>query len=141
MMNNSLFSSKEDSWETPQKFFNELNSEFGFTLDVAASPENAKCSRYFTKEDDGLSKSWNGICWMNPPYGRVIGQWVKKAYDSSRCGATVVCLLPARTDQKWFHDYCLQSGEVRFVIGRLKFVGGNNPAPFPSVIVIFRGVV
>ena len=133
-----MFSSKTDEWETPQDLFDELNREFGFALDVCALPENAKCDLFFTPKTDGLSQSWKGhMCWMNPPYGREIGKWVKKAYEESQRGATVVCLLPARTDTRWFHEYCTK-GEIRFIKGRLKFSGCKNSAPFPSMIVIFR---
>jgi len=139
-MNPVLFSSKTDEWETPQALFDELDREFGFTLDVCALPENAKCDLFFTPETDGLSQSWKGhICWMNPPYGREIGKWVKKAYEESQRGATVVCLLPARTDTRWFHDYIYGKAEIRFLRGRIKFVGAENSAPFPSMIVIYRG--
>lgn len=131
------FSSKTDEWPTPQEFFDRLNEEFGFELDVCAIPENAKCPHYFTKRENGLLQKWTGVCWMNPPYGREIGQWVKKAYESALDGATVVCLLPARTDTGWWHDYCMK-GEVRFVRGRLKFGGASENAPFPSAVVIFR---
>lgn len=131
------FSSKTSEWETPQDFFDLLNSEFHFELDVCAKPENAKCPRYFTPEEDGLKQKWTGVCWMNPPYGREIGRWVKKAYESAQEGATVVCLLPARTDTSWWHDYCMK-GEIRFIRGRLKFGGAKHPAPFPSAVVIFR---
>lgn len=132
------FSSKTSDWETPQDFFDLLNSEFHFELDVCAKPENAKCPRYFTPEEDGLKQKWTGVCWMNPPYGREIGRWVKKAYDSAHGGATVVCLLPARTDTSWWHDYCMKADEIRFIRGRLKFGGAKHPAPFPSAVVIFR---
>lgn len=137
-MNDALFSSKTCEWETPQDFFDGLNAEFRFDLDVCATPENAKCSRYFTREIDGLKQNWDGICWMNPPYGREIGQWVKKAYESAQNGATVVCLLPARTDTAWWHEYCMK-GKVRFIRGRLKFGGAQNSAPFPSAVVVFDG--
>jgi phage N-6-adenine-methyltransferase len=132
-----MFSSATDIWATPQTTFDELNAEFGFELDVCALPNNAKCERYFTPEQDGLKQEWVGVCWMNPPYGRAIGEWVRKAYESAQAGATVVCLLPARTDTKWFHAYC-RSGEVRFVRGRLKFGGSKNSAPFPSMVVVFK---
>lgn len=138
-MNNELmFSSKTDLWATPQTFFNKLNSVFRFTLDVCALPDNAKCINYFSPNEDGLSKEWNGVCWMNPPYGRGIEKWIKKAYVSSISnGATVVCLLPARVDTRWWHDYC-SKGEVHFLKGRLKFGDAKNNAPFPSAIVVFR---
>lgn len=135
---NVHFSSKTDLWETPQATFDKLHAEFGFEVDVCALPENAKCARYFTPEQDGLLQEWRGACWMNPPYGREIGHWMRKAYESSKRGATVVCLVPARTDTAWWHDYAIK-GEVRFIRGRLKFGGHENSAPFPSAIVIFRG--
>lgn len=137
-MNRVLFSSKETVWSTPQDFFNKLNEEFDFTTDVCALPENAKCKRYFTPEDDALKQKWTGTCFCNPPYGREIGQWVEKASKSADEGATVVMLLPARTDTKWFHNYVYGKAEIRFVAGRLKFGGSKNSATFPSMVVIFR---
>lgn len=137
-MNSVHFSSESDNWATPSDFFEKLNNEFGFTLDVCASRSNAKCQRFFTSEDDGLYQEWGGICYMNPPYGRVISDWMKKAYESAQAGATVVCLVPARTDTKWWHDYAAKASEIRFYKGRLKFGGCANSAPFPSAIVIFR---
>lgn len=103
MMNKEvMFSSKTDMWETPQCFFDALNAEFGFTCDVCALPENAKCEKYFTPDQDGLLQEWTGVCWCNPPYGRQIGKWVQKAAQS-KC--TVVMLLPARTDTRWYHEW------------------------------------
>lgn len=131
------FSSATDLWATPQDFFDKLNDEFGFETDVCAVAENAKCKRFFTKEDDGLAQVWTSVCWMNPPYGREIGHWMAKAWRSAQAGATVVCLVPARTDTAWWHDYAAK-GEVRFIRGRLKFGGHQNAAPFPSVIIIFN---
>ena len=110
---------------------------FGPTLDVAAQPGNAKCERYYTPADDALTQAWEGVCWCNPPYGRDLGLWIAKAYESAQAGATVVCLLPVRTDTRWWQTYIL-SAEVRFVPGRLTFGGASNPAPFPSAVVIFR---
>lgn len=138
-MNSGLFSSKNYDWETPAGLFEELNAEFGFNLDVCAITENAKCERYFTPRVNGLAQCWRGVCFMNPPYGREIGRWVAKAYEEAAAGATVVCLLPARTDTRWFHDYCVK-GEVRFIKGRVKFRrnGKTGPAPFPSMVVVFR---
>ena len=124
-------------WATPWPLFRKLDAEFGFELDVCALPENAKCARFYSPADDGLAHAWSGVCWMNPPYGREIGKWVRKAYLESQLGATVVCLLPARTDTAWWHDYAMK-GEVRFLRGRISFVGSNGPAPFPSAIVVFR---
>lgn len=133
-----MFSSKSNEWETPQKTFDELNKEFGFTLDVAATDENAKCEKFFTLKENGLAQDWTGeICFMNPPYGREVGKWIEKAYNEAQKGATVVCLIPARTDTRYFHDYCFK-GEVRFIRGRLKFGGSENSAPFPSAVIIFR---
>ena len=134
---NVHFSSKTDMWATPQDTFDALAAEFGpFDLDVCATPENAKCPRYYTREDDGLAQPWTGRCWMNPPYGRTIGQWMKKAYEESQRGALVVCLVPARTDTAWWHDYAMK-GQIRFLRGRLKFGGAANSAPFPSAVVVF----
>jgi phage N-6-adenine-methyltransferase len=132
------FTSLKGDWSTPQELFDELNEEFQFTLDACADESNYKCERYFTKEDDGLIRKWDGIVWINPPYGRGIGEWIKKAYYESLSGATVVMLLPARTDTKWFHDYVTKAKDIRFIIGRLKFSGHINSAPFPSMIVVFR---
>jgi phage N-6-adenine-methyltransferase len=136
-VNAGLFSSATDQWETPQWLFDRLNDQYHFELDVCALPENAKCDRYFTPEQDGLQQEWTGVCWMNPPYGRKIGKWVRKAYESAQQGATVVCLLPARTDTAWWHDYVMH-GEITFLRGRLKFGNSKNSAPFPSAIVVFR---
>jgi phage N-6-adenine-methyltransferase len=133
------FSSATDLWSTPQDFYDKLNEEFHFTLDVCATPENAKCERYFTKEQDGLAQTWDGVCWMNPPYGREIGKWMKKAYEESQelhGPAVVVCLVPARTDTAWWHNYAVL-GQIRYIKGRLKFGGGKSGAPFPSAVVIF----
>jgi phage N-6-adenine-methyltransferase len=136
-MNRVHFSSATDLWETPQAFFDALDQEFHFETDVCALPENAKCANYFTPERDGLKQEWTGVCWCNPPYGRQIGKWVEKAAKSE---ATVVMLVPARTDTAWFHDWVLPNAEVRFVRGRLKFGGSANNAPFPCMVVVFRGV-
>lgn len=135
-INKALLSSNTCEWETPQLFFDALNAEHHFDVDVCATANNAKCERYYTKEQDGLSQQWKGVCWMNPPYGREIGKWMRKAYESSLYGATVVCLVPARTDTAWWHDYAMK-GEVEFVRGRLKFGGSKANAPFPSAIVTF----
>jgi len=132
------FSSATDDWPTPNDFFQSCNLKYGpFTTDVCASKENAKCDKFYTIEDSGLNQKWEGVCWMNPPYGGLIGQWMKKAYDSSLDGATVVCLVPSRTDTRWWHDYAVH-GEIEFIKGRLKFGGHKNPAPFPSALVVFK---
>lgn len=136
----ALTSSKTDNWATPQALFNSLHGEFDFTLDPCADSENAKCPVYFDRERDGLAQNWTGRVFMNPPYGKDISKWVQKAFESVACGACelVVCLLPARTDTRWWHEYCIR-GEVRFIKGRLKFGDSKNPATFPSVVVVFRG--
>ena len=132
------YNSNDDSWETPQALFDELNAEFGFTLDPCCTPETAKCARFFTPDDDGLSQSWAGeVVFMNPPYGREMGEWIQKAFFEARAGATVVCLLPARTDTAWWHDYC-EKWEYYFLRGRLRFGRSKINAPFPSAVVIFR---
>lgn len=135
-----MFSSATDNWATPQDFFDKLNAEFHFDLDVCADEINHKCDKYYTKEQDGLQMPWKGIVWCNPPYGREIGKWVRKALFASVGGATVVMLIPARTDTKWFHDYIYKRDnvEIRFVRGRLKFGNSKNSAPFPSMVVVFN---
>lgn len=134
-----MFSSKSETWETPQDFFDKLNEEFHFTLDACATSENAKCEKFYSPEIDGLSQPWDGVVWCNPPYGRNIWRWVFAASVASGArGSTVVMLLPARTDTKWFHDYIYGKAEIRFVKGRLKFGKSKNSAPFPSMVVIFR---
>ena len=146
-MNAALLSSKKMDYCTPQAFFDVLNREFSFTLDAAATAKSAKCPAYYTPETDGLSSPWNlaggGAVFCNPPYGRKIGQWVRKAYEEAKRGTTVVLLIPARTDTTYFHDYIYGKAEIRFVRGRLRFTDeeGNAyaPAPFPSMVVIYNG--
>ena len=137
-----MFSSKEECWETPQDFFDELDEEFHFTVDVCADQSNHKCVRYYTEKKDGLQQSWQGeVVWCNPPYGRKIGKWVEKSFDEvykNGCKIAVL-LLPARTETKWFHDFVLHRAEIRFIKGRLKFGGSKYNAPFPSMVVVFRG--
>lgn len=134
-----MFTSNTDLWETPIVLFNKLDSEFHFTLDPCATKENHKCEKYYTKDDDWLSKSWdNEIVFCNPPYWRWINKWVEKWFYA--CNSVVVMLLPARTDTKWFHDYILYNAEIRFIKWRLKFWWSKNSAPFPSMIVIFNSL-
>lgn len=141
-MNTDLhFSSQTSEWETPQDLFDRLHAIYGFELDVCATAENAKCPKFYTKLDDGLSQVWSGVCWMNPPYGREVGHWVDKACRSAVQGATVVCLLPARTDTKWFHNIIMKyAANIWFIKGRLNFGAHKDPAPFPSMLVVFQGV-
>jgi len=137
-----MFSSKTGQWATPQDFFNKLNWRFGpFDLDPCADADNAKCTKFFTEADDGLSHSWSGhTSFINPPYGRGIEKWIKKAYEESRNENTrVVMLIPARTDTKYWHQYVMKADEIHFVKGRLKFGDSANSAPFPSAVVVFDG--
>ena len=138
-MNKSLFSSKTDEWPTPDYLFKALDREFKFSVDVCATHLNTKSKRYYTKAEDGLSKDWSGeTVWLNPPYGRQIKFWMEKAFLSSTQGATVVCLVPARCDAAWWHRWCMKASEIRYLQGRITFVGAKSAAPFPSAIVIFR---
>ncbi len=146
-MNAVLFSSKNMCWCTPQDFFDKLNEEFSFLLDAAATEKNAKCPLFFTPEENGLIQSWNcgGAVFCNPPYGREISKWVKKAYDEAAVSKyPIVLLIPARTDTTYFHDYIYGKAEIRFIRGRLKFsdengMQSNCVAPFPSMVVIYNG--
>jgi site-specific DNA-methyltransferase (adenine-specific) len=135
-----MFSSKNTDWATPQNFYKQLKIRFNFDLDPCATPQTAKCKKYFTEAEDGLSQDWGGhTVFMNPPYGREIKHWIKKAYDESRKpNTTVVCLIPSRTDTKYWHKYCMEAHEVYFIKGRLKFGGGAGSAPFPSAVVVFK---
>lgn len=133
---NVFLSSQTVEWATPQGVFDKLNDEFGFTIDVAATPTNTKCPRFYTIDDDSLSQSWDReTVWCNPPYGPQLTHWVYKAATSA---ATVVMLVPARTDVKWFHNYVLGRADIRFIKGRLTFGEAKDPAPFPCMLLIFR---
>jgi len=143
MITKGMYSSNSPIWETPQWLFDEYNKTYNFNIDVCALPENAKCKEYFTPEKDGLTCVWKGNVWMNPPYGSEIKKWVKKASEESNKGnCTVVSLLPARTDTRWFHDYIYMgiNINIHFIKGRLKFGNSKNSAPFPSMIVIFNSL-
>lgn len=138
-----MFSSKSGNWATPQDFFDKLNEEFRFTLDPCADDRNHKCEKYYTEAQDGLKQDWSGErVFCNPPYGRDVPKWVRKCFEEVYNGTcrVAVLLLHARTDTKWFHDYIYRRAEVRFVRGRLKFGDMKQPAPFPSMVVIFRGI-
>lgn len=134
------YSSKKMDWETPQDFFDRMNGEFHFTLDAASSHENKKCERYFTEEENGLEQDWQGeTVWVNPPYGKELPKWVEKCYmEGQKKNTTVVMLIPSRTDTKYFHNFIYGKAEIRFLKGRLKFVGAKDAAPFPSMVVIYR---
>ena len=142
MVGQALFSSKKGDWRTPPELFNLLNDEFRFTCDLAASDDNTPVSdNYFTEEHSAFAHHWYGTCYCNPPYGRGVGLWIEKALREAMAGrATTVMLLPVRTDTRWFHEYIwpYRQVEVRFLKGRLKFVGAPASAPFPSMVVIFR---
>jgi phage N-6-adenine-methyltransferase len=128
---------KSSTVETPLEIFAPLNAEFNFTRDVCATHENKKVPAYWSLDDDGLAQEWSGMLWMNPPCGREIGPWIKKAHDSACAGhATVVCLLPVRSDNEWWR-YCIQ-GEIRFIRGRIRFVNTPGSAMFPVAVVIFH---
>lgn len=136
----AMFTSNSDEWSTPQDLFDELDAEFGFDLDPCASADNHKCRSYFTIADDGLKHSWGGYSvFCNPPYSQ-IAKWVEKCYrEGTKDNTTVVLLIPSRTDTRYFHDFIYQRSEIRFVKGRLRFGNSKDNAPFPSMIVIFRG--
>ena len=131
-------SKKSDEHPTPQKVFDELDREFGFTLDPCATAENAKCKKFYTQAENGLLQSWGGeVVFMNPPYSDV-AKWMRKAYHAAlEESAMVDSLVPSRTDTAWFHDYAIKA-EIRFIRGRLRFGNATENAPFPSMIVVFR---
>jgi phage N-6-adenine-methyltransferase len=152
-MNSGLmFSKASDEWSTPQVFFDALDREFRFGLDAAASDDNAKCTAFFTRDDDALTRNWypgqGWAVWLNPPYSQCREFIAKAAEESMLNGVTVVALVPSRTDTKWWHGSVWNERlnrpydgvEVRFIKGRLKFGDGKNSAPFPSVVVVFRPV-
>jgi site-specific DNA-methyltransferase (adenine-specific) len=137
----TMFSSKSPEWETPRDFFEKLDERWNFTLDPCATKDTAKCATFFTEKDNGLEMDWKGHrVFMNPPYGREIRFWIEKAYkEGLKHDTIVVCLLPARTDTKWFHNYCMKAQSIKFIKGRLKFGNATAGAPFPSMLVIFNG--
>lgn len=135
-----MFSSAKDEWATPQEFFDLLNEAYNFTLDPCALPHNAKCKKFYTPQEDGLAQSWEGeVVFCNPPYGRAIADWVRKcSEEAKKSSTTVVALLPARTDTRYFHDYIYHHAKkIIFIRGRLKFGGCKNSAPFPFMVVEF----
>lgn len=142
-LNNALFTSDDQTWETPQDLFDKLDNVFNFEIDVCALPENAKCDTYFTPEMNGLSQDWNNTCWMNPPYDKKEQpKWVEKAYNESvKNNSTIVCLIPARVDNKIWHNIVFpNASNICFIKGRLKFGNSKNSAPFPSALITFGNV-
>ena len=135
-----MFSSQKDEWATPQDFFDGLNKQYKFTLDPCATAQNTKCPKFYTQQDNGLIQDWSGnVVYVNPPYSNV-KEWVNKALQESRKpNTTIVMLVAARTDTKFFHDYCTKANQIFFIKGRLKFGGSANSAPFPSMVVVFGG--
>lgn len=140
---NKKFDSIKQDWTTPKILFDKLNKEFNFEYDLAADKDNALCSKFYTKEDDGLKQNWSGICWLNPPYGDKSSKmvdWIKKAYLTTQENPelTVVMLIPARTNTKWFHNYCMKAAEVRFICGRPKFGDSKHGLPQPLILLVFK---
>ena len=143
-----MFSRASDNWSTPQDFWDSLNEEFHFVLDAAATAENTKCPRYLSCTGNALTADWTPyrMIWLNPPYSQC-RKFIAKAADAAKHGATVVCLVPSRTDTRWWHErvwdrsqHAARPGvEIRFLKGRLTFGGATAGAPFPSVVIIFRG--
>lgn len=142
-LNSSLFSSKDQTWETPKELFDKLNEVFKFDLDVCAEAETTKCEKFFTPEIDGLSQEWDGTCWMNPPYGREQIKWIKKAYkEFASNSVTTVCLVPARPDTKVWQEVIFPNAKaICFMKGRIKFSGSKDSAPFPSALIVFADEV
>ena len=138
-------SEKSIEWGTPPEIFEPLNKEFGFTMDVCATSENAKCKKYISKEENALQQYWTGVCWMNPPFGRYVKNWIEKAKEEAEAGrATTVCLIPAKTNTNWWHEMIINNAEVRFVRGRIKFIQNGKQStqalPWPMAIIIFRAI-
>jgi len=136
------FESHKQEWETPIDLFDKLNREFNFTIDLAADATNAKCPVYYTSENDALKLSWHGNCWLNPPYGakqHKLSDWVQKAFnEAQKPDCTVVMLIPARTNTRWWHNYCMKAAEIRFINGRPKFGDAKHGLPQPLALVIFK---
>jgi len=139
---NGKFDTVKQDWITPDTLFQKLQDEFRFTLDLAANEQNTKCSKFYSEEENALSKHWSGICWLNPPYGkkdRKLSDWIYKAWtESQKPDCTVVMLIPARTNTNWWHNYCMKSAEVRFIKGRPKFGDATHGLPQPLAIIIFK---
>jgi phage N-6-adenine-methyltransferase len=137
------FDSIRQDWDTPQSLFDKLNQEFNFEWDLAASDKNTKCPKFFTQKDDGLKQKWDGVCWLNPPYGDKTSKmvnWIEKAYNDCQINTnlTVVMLIPARTNTRWFAKFCMKAAEVRFVCGRPKFGDSKHGLPQPLILLVFK---
>jgi site-specific DNA-methyltransferase (adenine-specific) len=134
------YSSKSYEWATPPEIYDPLHARYDFTLDACSTRDNAKCAQHFTKAEDGLTQIWTGRVWMNPPYGPEIKAWMRKAWESAQTTADlVVCLVPVRTDTRWWQEYVIGTGaEVTYLPGRIRFNGAPAGAPFPSAVVVFR---
>jgi phage N-6-adenine-methyltransferase len=133
------FESSGAEHTTPNDLYEPLQKEFHFTLDVAATCGNSKCSKFITVKQNALQSAWHGTCWLNPPYGRGLDKWMRKCVDEQARGVTTVALIPARTNTTWFHEIALPHAEVRFVRGRPKFNNADVGLPWPLLILIFRG--
>lgn len=143
MVSDALFKSDKMDWETPDDLFSFLDQEFHFELDACATKENTKCKIFFDEEQDGLKKNWGAFetVWVNPPYGTALKKWIRKGYQQARWeDITVVMLIPSRTDTKYWHDFVMKADEIRFIKGRVRFKGATNSAPFPSAVVVFKGM-
>jgi phage N-6-adenine-methyltransferase len=134
-----MFSAEKADWQTPDAVFKQLDQEFAFSFDADNERDRARCRLCFSPDMDATKTNWPAdvSIWCNPPYGRDTGAWLEQGYVASLSGSTVVFLLPARTDTRWFHKYA-PLAEIRFIKGRLRFKGANASAPFPSMLVIFR---
>lgn len=122
------FMSLRLNWQTPKELYEKLDKKYHFDFDPC--PPNHSF--------DGLSIEWGNSNFVNPPYGNEIPKWLKKGYEESLKGKTVVFLIPSRTDTRWWHDYVMKAKYIHFIKGRLRFDDGNNPAPFPSCVVVFN---
>lgn len=138
IFDSNKFNRTKVEWETPQSLFDRLNKEFGFTCDLAANQDNAKVSTFIDENVNALTVPWSGICWLNPPYDGKLRKWVEKAFRDARDNkATVVMLIPAKTNTNWWHLYCMNAKEIRFIKGRPKFVGAKHGLPFPLALIVF----
>lgn len=129
-----------DKWCTPDYLFNMLNERFRFTLDPCCEHNTAKCIKYFTEKDNGLSKEWSGeVVFCNPPYSRGnIDKWMKKCYNESLKGTIIVALIPVSSSSKWWHKYVWKHCDIEFLDHRVKFKGALHSAPFSNCLAIYN---